>query len=193
MPRQGLSQDVVLRAAVDLIEEGGLPHFSMGELARRLQVKPASLYNHVESLEQLLDPCRGRCRKKARRGRDAGHCGKTGAGSAVQHWRRPIASSHGITISCIGSLWPFQNGRTPYWNRRRARSSLPFCRCCPIMGLPRSSKFTGSGSCGRRWRDLPFTSRREGFSHYSADPDESFRLGVQCLSDGLRRAGGNVV
>ena len=54
MPRQGLSQDVVLRAAVDLIEEGGLPHFSMGELARRLQVKPASLYNHVESLEQLL-------------------------------------------------------------------------------------------------------------------------------------------
>lgn len=43
MPRQGLSKESVVQAAVDLIEEKGVSQFSMGKLAQRLKIKPASL------------------------------------------------------------------------------------------------------------------------------------------------------
>ena len=55
MARKGLDKSVVMKAAAELIEEQGLSRFSMGELARRLHVKTASLYNHVDSLDRLLD------------------------------------------------------------------------------------------------------------------------------------------
>ena len=44
-----------MQEAAALIEEKGLDDFSMGELAKRLNVKTASLYNHVESLDSLLE------------------------------------------------------------------------------------------------------------------------------------------
>ena len=56
MPRQGLGKESILQAAIALIEEKGIAQFSMGELAKRLNVKPASLYNHVDSLHDLLEP-----------------------------------------------------------------------------------------------------------------------------------------
>ena len=55
MPRQGLGKESILQAAIALIEEKGIAQFSMGELAKRLNVKPASLYNHVDSLHDLLE------------------------------------------------------------------------------------------------------------------------------------------
>jgi AcrR family transcriptional regulator len=54
MPRQGLNRDSVVEASVQFIEEKGYSAFSMGELAKSLNVKTASLYNHVESLDALF-------------------------------------------------------------------------------------------------------------------------------------------
>ena len=53
MPRMGLNKQSVVDAAITLIEEKGYEHFSMRELADRLQVKTAALYNHVESMDAL--------------------------------------------------------------------------------------------------------------------------------------------
>ena len=53
MPRQGLTRRAVVEAAVQMIEADGLDRFSLRELARTLQVKPASLYNHVKSADDL--------------------------------------------------------------------------------------------------------------------------------------------
>ena len=55
MPRQGLDKAKVVQAAAELIEEKGLVRFSMAGLAKKLDVKTASLYNHVESLDALLE------------------------------------------------------------------------------------------------------------------------------------------
>ena len=54
MPRQGLTRTDVLRACLRLIDEKGFEGFSMHELARRLNIRPASLYNHVENESTLL-------------------------------------------------------------------------------------------------------------------------------------------
>ena len=53
LPRQGLTRQVLIQAALHLIEERGYASFSMGELAKYLHVRPASLYNHIENLDTL--------------------------------------------------------------------------------------------------------------------------------------------
>lgn len=48
--RKGLNRQTILDAAVQLVEEEGLPALSLQELARRLEVRTASLYNHIEGI-----------------------------------------------------------------------------------------------------------------------------------------------
>ena len=53
MPRKGLSKESIIDAAIELIETQGNHAFSLNELARKLEIKPASLYNHIENMEEL--------------------------------------------------------------------------------------------------------------------------------------------
>ncbi len=53
--RPGLTRERVLRAAVELADEGGLEALSMRELGRKLGVEAMSLYNHVSSKDDVLD------------------------------------------------------------------------------------------------------------------------------------------
>lgn len=53
MARKGLSSEAVIEAAIELINEKGYHGYSMRELAARLHIKPSSLYNHIEGMEQL--------------------------------------------------------------------------------------------------------------------------------------------
>lgn len=53
MARQGLTRDDLVRASIELIETEGFHAFSARELAARLHIKAASLYNHVRSMDEL--------------------------------------------------------------------------------------------------------------------------------------------
>ncbi len=53
MPKHGLTKDAVLDAAEELIEAHGASHLTTGTLAKKLGIKPASLYNHITSTEEL--------------------------------------------------------------------------------------------------------------------------------------------
>ena len=53
MARKGLNTDRIVEAAAKLIAEKGFDQFSLRELADRLGVKTASLYNHISSLSEL--------------------------------------------------------------------------------------------------------------------------------------------
>ena len=53
MARKGLSKDIIIEAAIELIQEIGYHGFSMRLLADKLEVKPSSLYNHFKNLEYL--------------------------------------------------------------------------------------------------------------------------------------------
>ena len=50
---KGITVDIVVQAAIQVIERNGLSNFSMRELADQLEIKTASLYNHVISMEKL--------------------------------------------------------------------------------------------------------------------------------------------
>ena len=53
MPKKGLSSGEILEVAERLVQERGYDHFSLRELAARLEVKPASLYNHIGGIDEL--------------------------------------------------------------------------------------------------------------------------------------------
>ena len=53
MARKGLTVDIITKAAMELVEEKGCDNFSIRELAVKLGVKPASLYNHIDGIEEV--------------------------------------------------------------------------------------------------------------------------------------------
>ncbi|MET0424575.1 MAG: TetR/AcrR family transcriptional regulator [Actinoplanes sp.] len=53
MPRAGLDRATVVAAAAALADERGFAQLTMGLVAERLNVRPPSLYKHVESLAEL--------------------------------------------------------------------------------------------------------------------------------------------
>ena len=81
MPRQPLTREAVLRAAIKLADKRGIDSLSMRRLGQTLGVEAMSLYNHVRNKEDLLDgmvdvvfteidlPCSGADWKAAMRGR----------------------------------------------------------------------------------------------------------------------------
>ena len=54
-PRDTLSRERVLRAAIELADERGIDALTMRELGRKLGFEGASLYYHVTSKDDLLD------------------------------------------------------------------------------------------------------------------------------------------
>ena len=52
---RGLDRSLVLRTALDIVDAEGLDALSMRRLARELDVKPMSLYNHVKNKQDLRD------------------------------------------------------------------------------------------------------------------------------------------
>lgn len=54
-PRKGLDMNDILSAAAGIADEKGAEQITLAELAKRLNVRSPSLYNHVESLTDLKD------------------------------------------------------------------------------------------------------------------------------------------
>ncbi|MGD2050699.1 MAG: TetR family transcriptional regulator, partial [Chloroflexota bacterium] len=52
--RRRLNRELVIRKAAEMADEGGsLTAVSLTALAQELDIRPPSLYNHVDSLEDL--------------------------------------------------------------------------------------------------------------------------------------------
>ncbi|OCA82793.1 TetR/AcrR family transcriptional regulator [Pseudobacillus wudalianchiensis] len=52
-PRMKLDVSVILQKAIELIDQHGMEYLSIGSLAKELQVRPPSLYNHISGLDEL--------------------------------------------------------------------------------------------------------------------------------------------
>lgn len=55
MKRPGVTEAKLVQAAADLADEAGLPAVTVSALARRFDVRPASVYSHITGLDDLLD------------------------------------------------------------------------------------------------------------------------------------------
>lgn len=190
MPCQGLCQDSIVHAAVGLIEEKGIAHFSMGALARQLHVKTASLYNHVKSLEQLLALvgqeaiCRLAQQEKqaiaGRQGEDALF--------ALARAYRAFAREHYQLYLAIMAFPKWDNSAL---KQQASQIVSPILQVLSDYGLPPEQQFHWQRVLRAVMAGFAFHEQAGGFTHYPADQDESFRIAIRCVADGLCQAGGN--
>ncbi|MCA2216438.1 TetR/AcrR family transcriptional regulator [Jidongwangia harbinensis] len=82
MPRAGLAPATVVAAGAALADEVGLAHLTMNLLARRIGVRPPSLYKHVESLQSLYRGIALQGKRELREALTRATAGQTG-GTAV--------------------------------------------------------------------------------------------------------------
>ena len=173
MPRQGLGKEKVVQAAVELIEENGLARFSMAELAKKLDIKTASLYNHVEKLAAVEE--------KALEGKSGDE-----AVFALAEAYRAFAREHFKLYRVIMGLPRSDNKLLEKGGEEIVR---PISRVLSQYGL--------TGEQAVHWHRMlravmyGFAAHEEsgGFSHYPVDSDKSYHEAIQCIVDGVHRAG----
>lgn len=188
MPRNGLSKEKVIEAAVALIEHSGTADFSMRALADSLQIKTASLYNHVDSMEALMVGVCAYALQMQREHEMNAVEGKShnDAIIALADAYRVFAKEHrelyrlimNTAVSCGDQL-----------------NEVSMCIVEPFMTVLEDTNLSDTEKY--HWQRVlrgivhGFVSQEDAgfFSHIPADVDESFRTAIQCYIDGLTEAG----
>ena len=96
MPRAGLDVEAVVSAAAELADTDGLQAVTLAALAKRLAVRPPSLYAHVDGLEDLRRRIGARGARELAAALGTAAAGRAGrdALEAVAHAYREYAREH---------------------------------------------------------------------------------------------------
>lgn len=96
MRGKGLTMNVIVEAAAKLVVEKGYNKFSVRELAQKLECKAASLYNHIESIDDVNREVGKLASKRMNDALEAAAMGKTGdaAITALAHEYRNFAKNN---------------------------------------------------------------------------------------------------
>ena len=188
MPRQGLNRERVIQAAVRRIEENGIARFSMVALARDLHVRTASLYNHVESLDRLLESVGQEAIDQLTACEAAAIAGKEGdealfaLADAYRSFARKHAGLYRVILSC--PKWG-----TPALKRQAGEIVFPILRVLEDYGLTEERRFHWQRVFRALMAGFAFHEQGDGFSSFPVDRDESFRIAVRYMADALHQEG----
>lgn len=187
MAQKGLSKEILIKAAVNVIERYGRNSFSMKLVADELGVKTASLYNHVENMNGLLT---GVCNYALRLQRNAEmqaikdlHRGQ--AVYALAEAYRRFAKEHRELYWLVMNLAASDNH---VLDEAAARITEPIIKMLADYDIDEGEKI----HFRRFFRSIVhgYVSEMDAgfFSHYPADTDESFHFAIKCFSDSLDSA-----
>ncbi len=188
MFHKGLHKEDIVSAAKDLMEEIGFAAFSMRKLADKLEVKTASLYAHIESMDALFTEV-GLSALKEQRDDLLNAIGEKHGDEAVralaESYRR-FALAHPELYRLIMQM---PSGDNAVLKEAAAMTAEPFMRVLDGYSLSETQKMHAN----RVLRGIAhgFVSQEMAgyFSHYPVDLAESYRLAVQCVIDGLHKEG----
>lgn len=182
-----ITKEDIIQTAIALVEEHGMPSLSMRELAERLGVKTPSLYNHIESMEQLLVEVCQYAVGQFTAALFSAMAGKSG-GDAV----RALAAAYRAFASGRVGLYrvimaiPAENNKE--LDKTAAAIIEPFLASLGSYALSDEAKLHWQ----RVMRSMlhGFVSQQQAgfFSHSPVSADESFELAVRCILSGLRTA-----
>lgn len=187
MPRNGLTKEKLVEAAAEIIESRGAADFSMRALAEKVNVKTASLYNHVESMDALMTAVCAYALELQRSEELAAIEGKSGADAifALAEAYRRFAREHRELYRLILSM--AASGGEQLSGASECIAG-PFLRVLEDTALTQTERY--------HWQRVlraivhGFVSQEDAgfFSHLSAQLEESFRTALRCYIDGLAQA-----
>jgi AcrR family transcriptional regulator len=188
MPRQGLNRESIVEASIRLIEDKGYAAFSMGELAKSLNVKTASLYNHVESLDALFTDVglAAVSQMVVREAQAIGGKEKNEALFAIAAAYRAFAKDHNELYRVIMGL---QKSKNEVLEKAAGQITEPILQVLSSYGLSRTEQMHWQRILRSMMHGFVAHEEAGGFSHFPIDKNESYRLAIQCVADGLQNAG----
>lgn len=187
MPRNGLSREKVVAAAAALIKRTGTADFSMRALADALNVKRASLYNHIESMESLIIEI---CAYALQMQRDM----ELSAISGKSHTDAIIALADSYRLFAKEHSQLYHLIMNTAVSGGEKLSEISQCIVEPFMTALAHTSFSDEEKI--HWQRVlrgivhGFVSQEDAgfFSHLPASVDESFCTAIQCYIDGLAQA-----
>ena len=186
MFHKGLNKELLIEASKELIEEIGISAFSMRALAEKLGVKTASLYAHIESMDALFREVGLSALNDQKAAQLAAIEGKDGdtAVFALAESYRTFAKAHAALYQLIMQM-PMCKDET--LQAAAAMTAEPSMQVLCIYPISEERKM--------HWQRVlrgvmhGFVSQEASgyFSHYPVDLEESYRLAIQCIIDGLHK------
>lgn len=184
MPRNGLTKEIVINKSIELIEKNKFNNFSIRELAKSLDVKPSSLYNHIKSMDELLgEICHLAILKL-----------NTYQFKAIENvtkdeafWNLAIAyktfvKDHPELYNVIINIYKVQNNKDLI---NALEITAPFIKILDNYPLTKDEK----AHWQRIFRALlhGFVSQEEAgyFSHFNINEEDTFKIAINCYIDGL--------
>lgn len=184
MFHKGLDKGQITKAAKNLIEQNGVDRFSMRLLAESLGIKTASLYAHVDSIESLLTDVGLLALQEQKEYQLMAIDGKhrDEAVMCLAEASRQYAKEHGEMYRFIMKM---PMGKDEALKQAVAVVAEPAMRVLADYALTDVQKMHRQ----RILRGLMhgFISQEGSgyFSHYPVDAEESYRIAVQCIIDGI--------
>ncbi len=186
MFHKGLNQAVVVETAKEMLEEVGFDAFSMRALAEKLGVKTASLYTHIASMDALFTEVGLSALNDQKTAQMMAIEGKTGDAAilALAEGYRAFAKGHAALYRFIMQM-PVGKDET-----LRAAAAMT---AAPSMEALRG--YSLSEARRMHWQRVlrgvmhGFVSQEASgyFAHYPVDLEESYRLAIGCVIDGLHK------
>ena len=186
MFHKGLTKEILIETAKEIMDESGSAAFSMRALAEKLGVKTASLYTHIESMEALFTEVGLSALNDQKEAQLTAIQGKSGdvAVFALAESYRVFAKAHAALYQLIMQM---PMGQDETLKAAAAMTAEPSMLVLQAYPMPEERQM--------HWQRVlrgvmhGFVSQEAAgyFSHYPVEPDESYRLAIQCVVDGLHR------
>lgn len=184
MNKGKINKEIIIEAAIKLIEKKGINDFSLRSVARHLDVKAASLYNHIDNIDDIVF---GVCKYSIEALNEfelkniEGLSGDA-AIIALASAYRSFAKTHKELYKVIMKIFKYNSERIDEIGKK---ITIPFMKVLDDYDLNNDEK--------AHWQRIlrsilhGFVSQEEAgyFSHYPIDEEATFKYGVISYIDGL--------
>jgi AcrR family transcriptional regulator len=184
MPRANLSRRIVIAAAADVADESGFEQVTLSAVARRLQVQPASLYNHVRDRAELLEGVHELALEELAERIAAAVAGRAGADALVGL----AAAQRDLARECPGRWAALQQPATPSTAATPAAGRVAGLTMAVLRGydLPESELVHVTRFLGATVNGFLALERSGAFAHRSPDPEVSWQRALTALDALIR-------
>lgn len=191
MFHKGLNKEIIVNAAKELIEQGSVQGFSMRKLADKLEVKTASLYTHIESMEALYTEVGLSALKSQLEELSAaiGEKRRDDAVTVLAYSYRKFATEHEELYKIIMKI---PTGKDEILKEAVAMTAEPFMKVLNDYQLSQEQKMHWQRIFRGMMHGFVSEEKAGYFSHYPVDIDDSYKIAVQCVIDGLHKEEGEI-
>ena len=187
MPKKGLNREQIIDTALRLVEQGGPAACSMRELANALDVKAASLYNHISGMDDLMGQVGLRAAQMRADLQLEAIAGKSREEAllALAETYHAFAMAHENLDKVIMGL---QRNLSPMLPQAARVTMEPILQVLDSYDLSDDAKIHWQRILRATMHGFCVHQHIGGFSHSPLPVEDSFRMAIHCIADGLQAA-----